>query len=66
MAIRILYNITFYTFSPVVTRITLGPHGIPGGAHGDPRVGAHGDPRVGPWDPWALGDPLACELGGKP
>ncbi len=47
MAIRNLSNIAFYTFSPVVTKISLGPRGGPMGSQGGPI----GIPWVGPWGP---------------
>ena len=69
MAIRNLSNITFFTFSPVVTKITLGPQG---GAHGIPGwapmglsgpIGAPGGPGVALGDPWAPLEALGGALG---
>ena len=65
MGIRNSSNITFFTFSPVVTKITLGPQGGPMGSQ---RRNPWDPMGVDPWDPmgphpgipgWALGDPLA-------
>ena len=61
MGVRNLSNIAFFTFSPVVTKITLGPQGGPMGSQGGPRG------PMGPWGPIgplggpgrALGDPWA-------
>ena len=76
MAIRILYNITFYTFSPVVTKIALGEAlGGPMETHGPARRPwvAHGDPcpppetHGGPLGthfvgPWVLTDLCVLQL----
>ena len=75
MGIRNLSNIALFTFSPVVTKITLGPQGGPMGSQGGPfgtlwpwGPVALGDPLVPEdplalGDPWVLGDPLAPPVG---